>query len=244
MHPVWEKRFPWLVQGVTGPPRRATESALDFGLFTEPPAPGASEAWERLASATGLKRVAHSRQIHGKLIHVHRIEDWDHSDGLRIVGEGDGHVSGTPGVLLGVVAADCVPVFLVDPTGPRVGVAHAGWRGAAAGILPAVIGVMKRAFGSEPRDLLLHFGPSICGACYEVGEEVFRRLHLPYPGRPSPLDLRGHLAGQALREGIRDASITCSSWCTACGESPFFSHRGGQRGRHVGFVGVRPAGSA
>ena len=240
VHPVWERQFPWLVQGVTGPARGGKENAVDFGLFTESPALGANEAWDRLAGTTGLGRMAHSRQIHGNRVHVHRLEDWGHSDRLRIVQDGDGHLTGEPGILMGVVAADCVPAFLVDPMGPRVGVVHAGWRGVAAGILPTAIGAMKRHFGSEPHDLLLHLGPSICGECYEVGEAVFRQLNLPYPGRPSPVDLRRYLAGQALREGVPNAAITCSAWCTACGESPFFSHRGGERGRHVGFVGLRP----
>jgi copper oxidase (laccase) domain-containing protein len=109
-----------------------------------------------------------------------------------------------------------------------------------AGVLVSALEGMEAEFGTRPGDLLIHFGPSICGTCYEVGEDVFQALGLPYPGVPSPVDLRGYLGGQAVDAGVPGASISRSVWCTLCGDSPFFSHRGGQRGRHVAFVGIRP----
>lgn len=137
-----------------------------------------------------------------------------------------------------VTVADCVPVFLLDPGKRAVAVLHAGWRGAASGILERGVEAMADTFESRPKDLFLHLGPSICGACYEVGPEVHRALGLPETPRPSPIDLRGHLAALALAGGVDGSRVTVSGWCTRCDGSPFFSHRRGDRKRQVAFMGI------
>jgi YfiH family protein len=151
----------------------------------------------------------------------------------------DGHVTSWAGILLGVTVADCVPVFMVDPGNRTVGLLHAGWRGAAAGILEEGLSRMADEFGSEAENLHVHFGPSICGRCYEVGPEVFRSLGLPEPAQPTPIDLRAHLASRAEGLGVRREQLSVSTWCTRCGGSPFFSHRAGEAQRQVGFLGLK-----
>ena len=240
VHPEWVNMFPWLVHGVSGGESGTADQSRDFGLFSGGTEVGAGETWEALARGTGLGRMAHARQVHGNQVHVHRRESWGAAGGLRIVPDGDGHLTNESGILLGVVGADCVPAFLVDPVRRAVGVVHAGWRGVAVGILPTAFEKMGEEFGTRPGELILHLGPSICGACYEVGEEVFVALGLPFPGEPAPVDLRKYLGGQAVDAGVPRGSVSSSTWCTLCGDSPFFSHRGGETGRHVGFVGIRP----
>ncbi|MFZ1011231.1 MAG: peptidoglycan editing factor PgeF [Candidatus Sulfotelmatobacter sp.] len=102
-----------------------------------------------------------------------------HSDIIRLVekaGEpqlvGDGMITKTPGLLLGIQAADCLPVMLVDPKHRAVGVFHAGWRGTVKRIVEKGVGEMRRCFGSRPSDLEAAIGPGIHGCCYEVGDEV------------------------------------------------------------------------
>ena len=105
------------------------------------------------------------RQIHSDIIH--RIDS--------IPGEplaGDGLITVTPGLLLAIQAADCLPVMLVDPKHRAVGVFHAGWRGTVKRIVEKGVGEMHRCFGSHPRDLKAAIGPGIQGCCYEVGAEV------------------------------------------------------------------------
>lgn len=85
---------------------------------------------------------------------------------------GDGLITATPGVLLGIQTADCLPVILVDAKRRVVGVLHAGWRGTVQRIVEKGVGEMQRCFGSRPRDLKAAIGPGIQGCCYEVGEEV------------------------------------------------------------------------
>jgi copper oxidase (laccase) domain-containing protein len=63
------------------------------------------------------------------------------------------------------------------------------------------------------------------------------------PGGPTPIDLRAILANRAVELGVAAERITLSTWCTLCGGSPFFSHRRGDTGRQVGFLGILPLGS-
>jgi len=105
------------------------------------------------------------RQIHSDLIHcVDAIPDQPLT--------GDGMITATPGLLLAIQTADCLPVILVDAKRHVVGVFHAGWRGTVKRIVEKGVGEMQRCFGSRPRDLKAAIGPGIRGCCYEVGEEV------------------------------------------------------------------------
>lgn len=105
------------------------------------------------------------RQIHSDIIHrVDSIPD----EPLF----GDGMITATPGLLLAIQTADCLPVILVDTKRRAAGVFHAGWRGTAQRIVEKGVGEMFRQFGSRPGDLKAAIGPGIQGCCYEVGEEV------------------------------------------------------------------------
>jgi len=102
-----------------------------------------------------------------------------HSDIIRCVTgppegplSGDGLITRTPGILLGVLTADCLPVILVDTKRRAVGVFHAGWKGTVKRIVEKGVGEMRRWFGTQPRDLKAAIGPGIQGCCYEVGPEV------------------------------------------------------------------------
>ena len=110
------------------------------------------------------------RQIHSDVIH--RI------DGIQ-VGQtpaqplaGDGMITDTPGLVLSVQTADCLPVILVDKKRRAIGVFHAGWRGTVKRIVEKGVGEMRKHFKSDPRDLVAAIGPGVQACCYEVGEDV------------------------------------------------------------------------
>jgi len=90
---------------------------------------------------------------------------------------GDGLMTAEPGILLTIRIADCLPLLLVDPRRRVVAAVHAGWRGALARIIEKAVGDVRRAFGSDPQDLIAAVGPSIRACCYEVGEEVVEAFH-------------------------------------------------------------------
>ncbi len=85
---------------------------------------------------------------------------------------GDGLLRKTPGGLLGVVTADCVPVLVADTRTRAVAAFHAGWRGTLARIVECGIGSLQLRYGSRTQDLVAAIGPSIGACCFAVGEEV------------------------------------------------------------------------
>jgi polyphenol oxidase len=106
------------------------------------------------------------RQVHSDIIHV---VDSPVPDAQLV---GDGLITATPDLLIGIQTADCLPVILVDPKRRAVGVFHAGWRGTFKRIVEKGVGEMRRRFDSRPFDLRASIGPGIHGCCYEVGEEL------------------------------------------------------------------------
>ena len=148
VHPDWMASFPWLLQGTTT--RGPAERAFDLGLFGDA-SPGhlVHEHWNRLLEATDMSGAVHAQQVHEAEVRFHRTCD----PGLHIVDPCDGHATDQSGALLAVTTADCVPVFVLDPDVPAVAVLHAGWRGAAAGVLEQGLSLLGNRTGSRTRDL-------------------------------------------------------------------------------------------
>ncbi len=228
----WRDRFPDLVQGVTT--RGAPEDPFDLRLRGATPGGEVLSRWDRLREALGVDQVVQAHQPHEATVRFHR----GGSTGFFLAPPGDGHLTGDRGVLLAVTVADCVPVFLAAPEKGAVALLHAGWRGVAAGILEEGVAALRARFGVEVAELHLHLGPSISRSNYEVSPEVFRALGLSPPSGPERLDLRGHLAERALRLGVHPHRIGISTRCTL-DDPRFFSHRGGDEGRQVAYLGWR-----
>ncbi len=233
-HPGWAEEFPWLVQGLS---RRGSEAEPFDLAFFGPEGGGEAvwQRWRRLMESLETPAAVHGRQVHGRRVAFHR----ELPPGLLLLPGADGHVTAAPGLLLTISVADCVPVFLVAPGVPAVGLLHAGWRGVADGILREGIARCHDQLGVAPDDLRLHLGPGICGRCYEVGPEVHRALGLPDPGEPRPVDLQEVLCERATSLGVAPERCSRSEICTKCGEADLFSHRGGDLGRQVAFLGLR-----
>lgn len=229
VHVAWEGEVEGLACGIT------TAGAGDYGL-SRGTLDGLLERYLGLAGRLGFHLVVVGRQVHGAEVRsLGRGPVADDGPVLMLAGRVDGLVASRAGVLLAVTAADCVPVYLLDPRAGRVGLLHAGWRGAAAGILERGLDALARA-GSSPADLRLHLGPAICGACYEVDDPVLRAFGLP--GRRARLDLRGLLVERAIAAGVPSSRVTASAWCTRC-DACLHSHRGGATARMAAYLGRR-----
>lgn len=220
-------------------------ASLNLGRST-PDEPGAVlENRRRAAAALGFAAFVSARQVHGA-----RVAEV--GPGTVDVGEADALTTATPGVLLGVLGADCPGVLLVDPVRRALAVVHSGWRGTALGVAAAAVRALGERHGSAPRDLLAAIGPGISAARYEVGPEVAGALG-PLPtdvaaralsrGREDRwhLDLAPVLRWQLEQAGIPSTSIDGSSLCTYDAADLLFSHRrdGPHAGRHAllaGFV--------
>jgi len=141
----------------------------------------------------------------------------------------DALVTDRPGISIGVSTADCVPVLLADPVGRRIGVAHAGWRGAVGGVVENTLLAMVSA-GTRPADVVAAFGPSICQKCFEVGEEVasqFPPEFVDRSGSKPHVSLQGFIASRLRAYGVADSNIAtfAPELCTMCHPMEFFSAR-------------------
>lgn len=237
--PDWREEF-GVVAGVTGR-GNLPEGDFDLGLWTDQPVGEVMTRWRRfLRAEPGFDGAVLGHQVHGRSVVWHSGP----AAGWRQLGGVDGHATATPGLLLLVTVADCVPVYLVDPAQRAIALLHAGWRGVAAGMLEAGIEALVSANGSVVENIVIHCGVAISGPCYEVGHEVFEGLGLtPPPGGRPWVDLRRELARRAGRCGVR--RVTVSDHCTAVGQEDFFSHRrsGGRDGRQVAYLGIPAVGS-
>jgi YfiH family protein len=183
-------------------------------------------------------RVANNRRILRE--HLPRMPRWlaqvhgaDVADldalGEHVVAVADAAVARLPGHVAAVLAADCMPVFLCDESGQRVGVAHAGWRGLAAGVLENAVA----ALGAEPSRVLAWMGPAIGPEVFEVGAEV-REAFVAVEARAAEA-FRPHGAGKFLadlyalarqrldRTGV--TRVTGGGYCTFTDSDRFFSYR-------------------
>lgn len=162
--------------------------------------------------------------------------------GRRWLAQADGLITDQAGLGLLMRFADCVPLLFYDPHRRAVGIAHAGWRGTVRGIAANVIKAMQSAYGCRPSDIIVGIGPSICGRCFQVGEEVVNAL-ADYFGDTEGLVRRNPDDGSAYvdlwaanerdlrRVGVQHISVT--HLCTYQHTNQFYSHRAekGQTGR-------------
>jgi YfiH family protein len=119
----------------------------------------------RVGQSTKVWPSVAMKQIHSSIIH--QISDLPEQPLA-----GDGLITRTPKIVLTVRTADCIPVLLVDPVQHAVGAFHAGWRGTLARIVEKGVGEMRKAFRSQPEDMLAAIGPGIHRCCYEVSEDL------------------------------------------------------------------------
>ncbi|MDV6320510.1 peptidoglycan editing factor PgeF [Chromohalobacter sp. HP20-39] len=158
----------------------------------------------------------------------------------------DASVAFDQGYACAVLTADCLPVFFCDRQGTRVGLAHAGWRSLAGGVLEACVA----ALGQSPDELMAWLGPAISKAQFEVGAEVFETFVAVQPEaesafEPSPYRL-GHYMADLYRlarlrlERLGVGHIGGGHFCTAC-ESRFYSYRrdDGHTGRMASVIWLR-----
>ena len=155
-----------------------------------------------------------------------------------VLGQGDALLEDTPGAVVAVKTADCVPVLLADERRRAVAAVHAGWRGTVAGIVQNTIGAMRERFGTLTGDVHAAIGPGIAKCCFEVGPEV--AVQFGVQGR-SHVDLEGVIRQQLTNEGVAPERIYASGLCTRCGREEFHSYRrdGQAAGRLYSFVGTQ-----
>jgi YfiH family protein len=194
-----------------------------------------------LAARLGFAEVVRAKQVHGREVaHVtHAVEPWPVADAMW---------TERSGVLLGIAAADCVPILVADPRGP-VGGAHAGWEGTSRGVAGALVEAMV-AGGAVRERLVASIGPSIGPCCYTIDEQRARIVRERIGGealreadvdgaRRYVFDLWAANAAQLKAAGVERVEI--ARLCTLSGGADLWSYRGrgadGVYGTQLGFIG-------
>jgi hypothetical protein len=196
---------------------------------------GNERRWPAL-EALGLDpgSVRYARQVHGDT-----CLDADAMEVGGLVGTGDALFTRLRARPLAIFTADCVPLIVVDPERPALGMAHAGWRGTVRGIAGRLVTALVERTGARVDRLQAAIGPSIGPCCYEVDEPVVGPLRAAFPsawerwvrpvapGRPDRwwLDLWAANVEQLAAAGVPPAAILSPRLCTGCRRDAFFSYR-------------------
>ena len=212
---------------------------LLYGLCAEDvgPARNTNEAQQRrrgeLAEGLGLDwdRVAIAGAVHG-------ADVGSADEGQGLVEGVDGLVTSRAGVGLFAVFADCCPIVLYDPRRRVLALVHAGWRGTVAGVASNALSSLGQRYGTEPEGVVAILGPSICGRCYEVGDEVAGQFPAEAvsqdTGRRSVDLVRANLH-QLVAAGVSAERVVIDGRCTfETAELP--SHRRRADGRRFGVL--------
>ncbi|NKN38390.1 peptidoglycan editing factor PgeF [Agrobacterium sp. a22-2] len=207
---------------------------LNVGLGSNDDRDRVLENRARVSRWFGLQpeRLATVHQVHSPDV-VTVSADYD---GARPTA--DAMVTVTPGVVIGVLSADCGPILFADAKNGIVGAAHAGWKGTLTGVLENTVDAMV-ALGADRRQIVACLGPSISKASYEVGPEFIDRFVSHDPAyqvffTPSPKD--GHamfdLPALTLKR-LTDAGVRAETigLCTYADPQTFYSYR---RTTHAG----------
>ena len=190
--------------------------------------------------------IASLKIDHNKII----FPEQTHSSNVKIVGkskhynETDGLISTTKKYGVGVLVADCTPIFLFGIKSNHFGVIHSGWRGAANKITTKALKKFI-SLGNMPTEIKAVLGPSIKKCCFEIGRDVssfFSRKNL-YPKKASKfnLDLKKEIYDEVSRFGLSTKNIFSDSHCTFCDHDKFFSFRreGLSAGRMVAIMKIK-----
>ncbi len=151
----------------------------------------------------------------------------------------DGLITNVPGIILSTFHADCPPVYFVDPVKRAIGLSHSGWKGTKGEISARTVELMTKNYGTDPADLICAVGPSICGPCYEIGEDVATefsenytndelegcKILIKYPENKYRLYLWNAIRLTLIKCGVKEENILITDVCTRCNPELLFSHR-------------------
>ena len=205
-------------------------ASLNCGLGSGDERAAVQENRRRAARSFGLDldRLVTVYQIHSPDV-VRAVAPWPAEASPRA----DAIVSNQPGIMLGVLAADCAPVLLADPVAKVVAAAHAGWRGAHAGVVDSAVAAMEE-LGARRADIVAAIGPCIARESYEVSDDFMTpfleqdagNARFFAPGRRQgkrQFDLPAYLAHRVGRLGL--AHVATVARDTQAEEDAFFSYR-------------------
>jgi hypothetical protein len=224
-------------------------ASLNGGVGSDDRPESVAENRARMATALSVEpdRLITAYQIHSPDVVVAE-KPWTPSERPRA----DGIVTRVPGLAIGISTADCGPVLFADREARIIGAAHAGWRGALAGVLEATLASMEM-LGAKRLRIVAAMGPMIRQPNYEVGSDLVERFNAAEHGSArffapaaraghAQFDLAGYIAFRLARAGVKE--IEDLKHCTYADPARFFSYRRathrGERdyGRHINAIAL------
>lgn len=198
-----------------------------------------------IVNTLSLEKLFFLHQVHGT--HGYTINS-THSSLKPFASDGDYLITNQPYIGIGVVTADCLPVICIDTKNKVVGIAHAGWRGALAGVVPTMVTTMQQQWQTNLNDCRIFLGPSARVCCYQVGQE-FKEYLAPYPWYQEVLsqksigyffDMPLFLTYQLQQTGINYRAINQTyNLCTICNNQFYSVRRQAQTGRQMTVVALK-----
>ncbi len=245
-------RFSFLGRGGGTSPIPFDSLNMSFDVGDE--AANVEKNYERMQAVFGLRSVRPItvQQVHGKDVFIA-----GHGPPPAAAVEADAILTDTPGLPVGVLTADCLPILLFDPVNSAAAAVHAGWRGTVKGVAMEAVFHMEHEFSSKASDICVAFGPYIAPCCYRVGTEVIDAYKKSFGTSP-----KGFVYGEVVDEdggedgdklwfdlaranrevlkcaGVDEKKMVFDFACTSCESSRLFSHRrdGGLTGRQLSFI--------
>jgi YfiH family protein len=199
---------------------------------------------DSFAFQLGFDHLVTLKQVHGETIHRITGDNFADYETNPLI-EGDGLITDSKGVLIGILTADCVPVFFISACGV-IGIAHAGWKGIFAGIHIRMLEIFRKEYSIGPGEIFIRFGPNIRSCCYEVGKELIDKFidngkNPVYNQRDGRIyfDLEGTISAELVSNGVNPERIETPALCTFdCTKPRFFSYRRGENvSRSFSFIG-------
>lgn len=231
-------------------------SSMDLSFVRGDEEEAVRENFRRMGASMGVscEDMVFSQQTHTTNVRV--VTEQDRGMGMTRPLEYtdvDGLVTNVPGLCLVTFYADCVPLYILDPVRKVIGLSHSGWRGTVGKIGKKTVEMMTKEYGSDPKDILVAVGPSICQDCYEVSEDVIQqfqqnfdpiywdRIFYQKDNGKYQLNLWAANACVFQESGILKEHMAVTNVCTHCNSDVLYSHRtmGNDRGSLAAFLALK-----
>lgn len=257
--PLYDK-IDWLNNGFStriGGVSKGVCSSMNFAYNDYDNPTDVYKNYQLFCEATGIdiNKIITTKQVHSNTVvkldetHIFRSVSEKGCDFPSV----DGVITNVKGATLFAFSADCSLIQIVDPVNKAIGLCHSGWRGTVGRISQNAINMMIENYGSNPSDLLVTIGPSICDKCFEVEwdmisearagfkEEDYSKIY--YQKNETKYQFNLWEANRiVLKEaGVREDNIFLPNLCTKCNPDTLFSHRnsGLKRGTLIAFLGIK-----
>ena len=251
------EKFPWVSLGFStkfGGVSTGYLESLNLGWNQGDLRENVVENYKRIANSLHVdwKKIVLSDQVHDKVVKVVSEKETTGEQFKKHLEGVDGLVTKESGITLATSYADCVPIFFIDQVNKVIASSHSGWKGTVQKIGQETLRVMKENFGTNPENVHVVIGPSICQDCYEVSkdvieqfqeaykEEIYKDIFYPTKGDKYQLDMWAAIWHQLKDAGVKEETIFISGVCTCCNHKILFSHRKtqGKRGNLNGFMTI------